>query len=356
MERADRRLRPRAFNARTRGARVRRGSVVVTTAPTCYLQLRRPARLPPGGRGPASRGRSPRADGPAGADTPTATSPTMDGLLICVATARGGARARQRAGRGARRRFRRARGDRLRADLFGAPRLSPTGGPGLAVVGSPSDAVGRHRAVGRRLHADGTGGAELVAGGPNDSIRAARMEPAACSTSSQDGRAGGIYTARPDGGTSTRARWRPTGRADVDLRTVLVRVTGRRPDRLHHVEEGRDRLAIVPAPGGSRRSDASGPTIEGLTTMDRTLIDRSSPARSTGREPDPPRAPLGADHRRRRMGIDAAYVSSPRPIAYPRHGRRHRARALVPRLQSGLRRDGVAEAAVLVEITAVTNT
>ncbi|MDP9293078.1 MAG: S9 family peptidase [Actinomycetota bacterium] len=86
-----------------------------------------------------------------------------------------------------------------------------------------------------------------------------------------------------------------------------------------YVEDGRDRLAIVHAPGRLETLDAEWTAIEGLTTDgSRVLLIGSSPARSARVVSlDPATGAAEELTTEDEEQIDAAYVSTPRPIAYP---------------------------------------
>ena len=121
--------------------------------------------------------------------------------------ARGRRRGGQRAGQPARRRLGRAARHRLRPRLLRRPEAQPgRAASGLAQLGPPADAVGRHRAVDggarRRRHAS-------PASGWSPAARRSRS----CSRSGAPPASSGSPATAPAGGTCTRSRPADASRA-----------------------------------------------------------------------------------------------------------------------------------------------
>ena len=194
-----------------------------------------------------------------------------DGARATRGRRRGGQRARQPA----RRRLGRASRDRLRTRFLRRPEAQPgRAASGVAQLGPPADAVGRHRAVDggarRRRHAS-------PASGWSPAVRRSRS----CSRSGAPPASSGSPATAPAGGTCMRSRdgRRRAGETDAGD-------TDRRPART--VPAGRPRRRVRQGPVGVRPAALRVPR-------------RRDPGRQLHRgRPRPPRRPRRAGTRRGR--------------------------------------------------------
>ena len=287
---------------------------------------------------------------PTSASTPTAASRPMtpegsprlryadlrvtpDGVSsACASAGTRDQRARAGPGRG------RPTGDRRRPGLLLLPaRLPRRARAVLAGLGSPADAVGGLRAVGRPAgRRRGAGAWRAGRARRSSSPPGART---ACCTSAPTATAGGTSTAARTAGAGHAARRRDR-RAAVGVRPVLVRLPARRADRLH-VHPRRPRRA------GRGRALRRAAHARRRAHLDRRLDHRRRALRAGRRDADQLPAGAGRRPRRRRPGgaergrgggVDAAYVSVPRPSTTPRPAARRRTPCSIPRTTRTSRR------------------
>ena len=308
-------------------------------------------------RAPSRRRRRPSAP----AATPTGASRPTAAARVRARAPRGRRRGRQRArrlptdgvGRAARR--------RLRPRLLRGPAPQPRrAAAGLAQLGPPADAVGRHRAVGggsagRRQRSPRE---RLVAGGPHGVVLQPPWSPDGGCTSSSD-RSGwwNLYASRDDRATTptaprSRARWharRRVRQAPVGLRPAALRLPRRRAHRRPaSAEDGVDHLGRHRRPAPGRRAvPCELTTFSSLrraraTTVAVTRRRAARPPRSRSSTPAAARREVAAAGRRRRPRLPAgaaspsrsrrptrqarstpAYISRPEAIGFPTERRPH---------------------------------
>ena len=168
-------------------------------------------------------------------------------------------------------------------DFYSSPRLSPDGAPLAGSAGTTRNAVGRHRAVGRRLTRRlGRAQPCKIAGGPDESIFQPEWLPTARSISSPTGPAGGTSTAGRGRQSNPPVRRRPSSALPHGysaLRSLRLRA-----DRTPHLHATTRRPRQLRRPG-HRDPDAtrSGPVHDDLRSArragDRVVFHRRVPDR-----------------------------------------------------------------------------
>ena len=215
-------------------------------------------------------------------------------------------------------------------DFYARRASRPTGRRSRGWPGTTRGCRGRARELYVAELADGLPRA-LVAGGPAEAIVQPEWSPDGVLHYSSD-RTGWWNLYRGGRRAGDRARGRDR-RPAVGVRRVLVRVPGRRADRLHVLPRrprpprgGRATARCATCRSSSRGSSTSPPTASARCSSAPPPRARrgSSPSTSTRGAIEP----LSEDDDE---DVDAAYVSVPRPLEYPTTGGRPRTRCSIRR-------------------------